>query len=209
MKTIATATKRKRSQAAGITAIGLVGMLSGCGSPETAAAPVEAPKGDTHTAYVYSSAAQCAKEGSFSKAKCEEGYAAALKEQKETGKNFASKQECESEHGEEKCQKRSGGRFAALMAGYFIGRSSDGSKYSYSGLYNDRKSGGLVTGSSSWMNNGKPEKYSIAANEFAEKTSPNQLSRREKTRLAVASRGGFGGNSSAEETESVRISMGG
>jgi uncharacterized protein YgiB involved in biofilm formation len=203
------ANRRKRSQIAGFTAIGMLGMLSGCGSADApAASGAGASSGETQTTYVYRSVAQCVKEGSFSKAKCEEAYAAAVKEQG-ANKNYASKQECEEEYGEGNCESRRGGRFAGFLAGYFIGRSSDGSKYSYSGLYHDRKSGGLVSGSNSWMKDGKPQKYSIASSDFAKKTSPNQPTAREKSRLAVAARGGFGTTSASKSIASAGGSKGG
>jgi uncharacterized protein YgiB involved in biofilm formation len=202
--------RRKRSQIAGFTAVGMLGMLSACGSSETPASPEAAkPQGETQSTYVYRSVAQCVKEGSFSKAKCEEGYAAALAE-KDAGKNYTTKQECEAEYGEGNCETRRGGRFGGFLAGYFIGRSSDGSKYSYSGLYNDRKTGGLVTGSKSWLSNGKPTQYSIASNDFTRKTSASQPTAREKTRLAIAARGGFGsGGSAAVGKSSIGGSKGG
>jgi uncharacterized protein YgiB involved in biofilm formation len=210
-------TKRsKRSKAVGFTALGMVGMLSGCGSAEAPVAPdatqmaVAAKPVETQSTYVYRSVAQCVRDGNFSKAKCEEGYAAAVKERNETGKSHATKQECEEEYGEGNCESRRGGRFAGVMLGYFIGRSSDGSKYSYSGLYNDKKSGSLVTGSNSWMNNGQAQKYSIASNDFKQKTSLAEPSQREKSRAAVIARGGFGGGGSAAAGgKSIAMASGG
>ncbi len=189
------ANRRKRSHAAGFTAIGMLGMLSACGSSEPAAPETAQPQGETHSSYVYRSVAQCVKDGLFSEAKCKEAYAAALAE-KDATKSYSTKEECEAEYGEGNCETRRGGRFGGFLAGYFIGRSSDGSQYRYSGLYNDRKTGGLVTGSKSWLNNGKPAHYSIAANDFARKTSPSQPTARERTRLAIAARGGFGSTAS-------------
>ncbi len=184
---------RKRSSIVGFTAVGLVGILSACGQEESA--PVAAqPKGETHKAYSFKSVAQCQREGVFSKEKCKEGYDAALKEQ-QSSKDFSRKEECEAEYGEGKCETRRGGGFGGAMLGYLIGRSMSGSQYSYSGLYNDRKTGGLVSGPNGVMTNGKAQAYAMSANTFDKQTSGAEKKSREKSRMALASRGGFGGHS--------------
>ncbi|MFC4291136.1 DUF1190 domain-containing protein [Sphingorhabdus arenilitoris] len=204
--------KTKRSLAAGFTALGSATMLAGCGSSaptdeQPAAAAPQSQESDK--VYAYRSVGECTAAKIYSEQKCEEAYDAAREENEKTAKVYDQKQACEAEYGEGNCEKRRSG-FSGVLMGYIIARSMDGNRYSYGGLYNNKKSGLLSTASPAVMQNGTKTAYSISSGGFAGQNTVDKMQdQRRRSGSSLAATGGFGGRSVASAAKASVGSKGG
>ena len=207
---------KKRSLAVGFTALGSATMLAGCGvfssadeQTAAAAAPAAPKSTESDKVYAYRSVDECADAKIYSEQKCQEAYNEAVKEHEKSTKSYSDKQACEQQYGEGNCERR-GPRYSGALLGYIIARSMDGNRYSYGGLYNDRKSGGLSTSGASVMQNGTKTPYSIASSGFAsQNTVAKMQDQRRRSGSSLAASGGFGGRSIASAAKVSGGSRGG
>ena len=193
---------RKRSVAAGLSAVGAAAMLSGCDPTPSVEQLSRERHGEPTEVSAFQSVSECVASGPFSQVQCEEAQKTAQAEDDRAAPRFADKQTCEEQFGEASCQPRSqGGQsfFTPLLTGFMIGQllNGGGSRYRYGGLYQDRRSGGYYTGSGAPLFNGgyggRSTGYQIGNRALATPVTTQRI----QTRSSVVSRGGFGGRASA------------
>lgn len=192
--------RRKRSAAAGLTAVGALAMLSGCEaapdndkiSRERYGAPTEVAAFDT--------LAECKSSGAFAALTCDEAAATSAKQDPTTAPRYAEKNLCEDQFGAGNCFARNDSGtsfFTPLLTGFMIGRLLDGSGYRYSGLYRDRRDNTYYTGSGAWLSNpgygGRGYGYQVGSRAITAPVTTQRI----QTRSSVVSRGGFGGRVAA------------
>ena len=194
--------RRKRSVAAGLSAVGAAAMLSGCDPAPSVEQLSRERHGEPTEVSAFQSVSECVASGPFSQVQCEEAQRTAQAEDQRAAPRFADKQTCEEQFGEASCQQRStGGQsfFTPLLTGFMIGQllNGGGSRYRYGGLYRDRRSGGYYTGSGAPLFNGgyggRSTGYQIGNRALATPVTTQRI----QTRSSVVSRGGFGGRASA------------
>lgn len=189
--------RRKRSAAAGLTAIGTAAMLSGCDpSPEELSrerfgAPTEVA--------AFNSVAECVASGDYSQAQCDEAQRIANNDDNRAAPRYADRDTCEEQFGGGQCLARSDGNqsfFSPLLTGFLIGQLAGGG-YRYGGLYRDRRDDRFYTGSGAWLYNGgyggRGYRYQVGSRAITEPVTTQRI----QTRSSVVSRGGFGGRASS------------
>ncbi|USU03427.1 DUF1190 domain-containing protein [Sphingomonadaceae bacterium OTU29THOMA1] len=192
--------RRKRSAAAGLTAVGAMAMLSGCEpQPDNEQISRQRYGAPTEVA-AFDSVAECKASGAFAAVTCNEAAEAAAKEDPKTAPRYAEKNLCEDQFGNGNCFARSDGGssfFTPLLTGFMIGRLLDGPGYRYSGLYRDRRSNTIYTGGGAWLFNGgyggRGYGYQVGSRAVTAPVTTQRI----QTRSSVVSRGGFGGRVSA------------
>jgi uncharacterized protein YgiB involved in biofilm formation len=193
--------RRKRSAAAGLTAIGSAAMLSGCDpSPDQLSRQRFGPPTEVAA---FSSVAECVASGDYSQQQCEIAQQTARKDDDRAAPRFAERSLCEDQFGGGACLARTeGGQsfFTPLLTGFLIGQVLNGGGYRYGGLYRDRYNDRNYTGSGAWLYNGgyggRNYRYQVGSSAI---TAPVTTSRIQ-TRSSVVSRGGFGGRSSGRSS---------
>ena len=192
---------RKRSAAAGLTAVGALAMLSGCeAQPDNAAISAQRHGAPTEVA-AFNSLAECKSSGDFAAVTCDQAAATAAQQDAKVAPRYAEQNLCEGQFGAGNCFARSeGGQsfFTPLLTGFMIGQLlNGGGGYRYNGLYRDRRDGTFYTGSGAWLSNGgyggRPYGYQVGSRAL---TNP-VTTQRVQTRSSVVSRGGFGGRVAA------------
>jgi uncharacterized protein YgiB involved in biofilm formation len=191
---------RKRSAAAGLTAVGALAMLSGCeAGPDNDKISRERYGAPTEVA-AFDSVAECKASGAFAALTCDQAAATAAQEDSKTAPRYAEKNLCEDQFGDGNCFARSSGStnfFTPLLTGFMIGRLLDGPGYRYSGLYRDRRENTYYTGSGAWLYNGgyggRGYGYQVGSRALTAPVATQRI----QTRSSVVSRGGFGGRVAA------------
>ncbi len=185
--------KRKRSRAAGLTAIGAVSMLAGCSSGPSEEELSRSQFGEATEVSMFRSAAECAAIGEFNLEQCTAAEQTAWNEDPKSAPRFEDQADCEDQFGNGNCRSGGTGYFMPIMTGFMIGRlMSGGSRYRYAGLYRDERDDAYYSGSGAWLHKKKSKsgKYLVGSKAFMPFTQAVQ------TRSAIASRGGFGGRAS-------------
>ncbi len=188
-------TKRKRSRAAGLTAIGALSMVASCSSGPDEEELSRAQFGDATEVSMFRNVSECMAEGEFDQARCAEAEKTAWNQDNTAAPRFEDQDDCEDQFGNGNCRMGSGGGyFMPMMAGFMIGNYLSGGRpsYRYAGLYRDERDGSYYGGSGAWLHKKKSKsgKYMIGSKAFDPVTPKMQ------TRAAVSSRGGFGGRAS-------------
>lgn len=191
---------RKRSAAAGLTAVGAIAMLSGCDAgPDNEQISRERYGAPTEVS-AFNSPADCKASGAFAAVTCDEAAATAAKQDPKTAPRYAEQKLCEDQFGSGNCQARTEGStsfFTPLLTGFMIGRLLSGPGYSYSGLYRDRRDNTFYTGSGAWLYNGgyggRGYGYQVGSRALTAPVTTQRI----QTRSSVVSRGGFGGRVAA------------
>lgn len=142
------------------------------------------------------SVSDCATNSGLSMAECEVAYKKALDEAKRTGPKYNNRYECETEFGDNRCQRSSSGFFTPFMTGFLVSSviNNIGNRYnpvySYANPYSNHRdrlmlSDGTVVGRTG------SRTYSVPQG-----TSTKKMPTARKT----VSRGGFGSAASAKST---------
>ncbi len=197
--------RRKRSVAAGLSAAGAIAMLSGCdGNPDDAQLSREKYGAPTEVA-AFESVDQCVQAGEYDRATCTAAQQKALADDLKAAPRFESQNLCEDQFGGAQCVQRSyGGQsfFTPLLTGFLIGQllNNSGPRYSYGGLYRNRREDRWYTPSGAWLygggGGGRNYRYQVGSRAI---TTPVRT-QRIQTRSSVVSRGGFGGRVSARSS---------
>lgn len=140
---------------------------------------------------LYTSVAECAQQ-TGDRSSCESAFAAAEKAHQEQAPRYASRKDCEAEHGEGQCEEGSRERsssFMPILAGYMMGRMMSGSNVT--GLQSSpafrNKAGG-------WERPARADERGVyrAGNIGRAASAPIQV---QPNQAPTVSRGGFGGDS--------------
>lgn len=188
--------RRKRSAIAGFTAIGLAGMLAGCGSGPSEEELSRAEWGDAQDVYAFQSVSECAADGRFDTAECTEAEQQAWNLNNSSAPKFESLSDCEDQFGINGCQSRTP-FYVPLMTGFLIAQAADfdidrkKKKYRYASLYKDRRDGTYYTGAGGWLYGRSGNSYKAGAKALDPPGAPRIMTRGE-----VSSRGGFGSRAS-------------
>ena len=192
--------RRKRSAAAGLTAIGAAAMLGGCD-----ASPEELSRqqfGEPTQVAAFQSIAECVATGDFTQQQCTDAQKTAQTDDQKAAPRFADQQTCEEQFGAASCQQRfandgSGSFFTPLLTGFLIGQALNGGGYNYRGLYRDRRDNRYYTGGGAWLYNGgyggRGYRYQVGSRAITAPVTTQRI----QTRSSVVSRGGFGGRASS------------
>lgn len=198
--------KRKRS-----SAIALHAMMAGAASLNVAACDSSTPgqwndanagRGDQVEAFQYASLEACKTANEIPDTACDTGYAAAQKDDAESGPRYQDRGTCEEVYGDGNCVPRSSqgasSYFGPLLTGFVIGRMLDGGGgyYRGTGLYRRDQAygGGYATGWGGGFNRDYTSgRTTIARSSIEPPDSIRQAPPRVQTRTSVVSRGGFGG----------------
>jgi uncharacterized protein YgiB involved in biofilm formation len=171
--------RRKRSVAAGLTAVGAVAMLSGCDDNNE-----QARFGPPTEVAAFQTIQECVNSGQYDRATCTTAQQKAFNE---------------DEFGAAQCQRRSeGGQsfFTPLLTGFLIGQilNNNASRYTYGGLYRDRRDGGgWYTPGGAYLSPNNGYRYNVGSKAITTPVTTQRI----QTRSSVVSRGGFGGRVSA------------
>lgn len=190
--------RRKRSAAAGLTAVGAMAMLSGCDagpdneqiSRERYGAPVEVAAFET--------VQECVNSGQYTREVCTTAQQQTFANDAKTAPRFAERNLCEDQFGGATCvQRNEGGQnfFTPLLTGFLIGQALNGPGYRYNALYRNPRDNTYYTGGGAWLYNGRGNRYQVGSRALAPVTT-----QRIQTRSSVVSRGGFGGRVSARSS---------
>jgi len=197
--------RRKRSAIAGFTALGLAGMLAGCGASPSEEELSRQQFGDAQDVFAFQSVSECAADGRFNTAECTEAEQEAWNLNNQSAPKFESINDCEDQFGVNGCQPRQS-FFVPLMTGFLIANALDfdrrKKKYKYASLYRDRRDGTFYTGSGGWLYGKSGSSYKAGSRALDPPGAPRIMSRGE-----VSSRGGFGAR--AGLSGSARSSGGG
>jgi uncharacterized protein YgiB involved in biofilm formation len=179
--------KRKRSKAAGLTAIGALSMVTACSGPSEEELS-RAEFGEAQEVSMFQNSTECADSFEFTEQQCRDAERAARGADASSAPRFEDQRDCEDQFGTGNCRS-SGSFFMPLMTGFMIGQFMSGSRYRYAPLYKDQRDGDHYSGSGAWIHKKKSKsgKYLIGSKAFDPITPAVQ------TRSAIASRGGFGG----------------
>lgn len=190
--------RRKRSVAAGLTAVGAVAMLSGCDGDDD-----QARFGPPTEVAAFQTIQQCVDSGQYDRATCTTAQQKAFNDDGKAAPRFDSQALCEEQFGASQCfQRNSGGSsfFTPLLTGFLIGQvlNNNSSRYAYSGLYRDRRDrdGGWYTPSGAYLSGGNGYRYSVGSKAITTPVTTQRI----QTRSSVISRGGFGGRVSARSS---------
>lgn len=190
--------RRKRSVAAGLTAVGAVAMLSGCDDNNE-----QARFGPPTEVAAFQTIQQCVDSGQYDRDTCVAAQQKAFNDDAKAAPRFDSQQLCEEQFGSAQCfQRNEGGQsfFTPLLTGFLIGQllNNNSSRYSYGGLYRDRRDrdGGWYTGSGAYLGRGNGYRYSVGRDAITTPVTTQRI----QTRSSVVSRGGFGGRVSARSS---------
>ncbi len=193
-----TTPRRKRSRIAGFTALGLAGMLAGCGSSPTDEELSRAEWGDAQDVYAFQSVSECAADGRFNTAECTEAEQEAWNLNNQSAPKFESLSDCEDQFGINGCRSQTP-FFVPLMTGFLIAQATDldldlkkkKNKYKYASLYKDKRDGTYYTGSGGFLYAGSGNSYKAGTKALDPPGAPRIMTRGE-----VSSRGGFGSRAS-------------
>lgn len=192
-----TTPRRKRSAIAGFTALGVAGMLAGCGSAPTDEELSRQQFGDATDVFAFQSVAECAADGKFTSAECTEAEQSAWNMNNNSAPRFENQFDCEDQFGINGCQPQQS-YFVPLMTGFLIAAAANEfdidrkkRKYKYASLYKDKRDGSYLTGSGGFLYGKSGSGYKVGANALNPVSSPRVM-----TSADVSSRGGFGGRAS-------------
>lgn len=189
--------RRKRSAAAGLTAVGALAMLSGCdGTPDQ-----QQQFGPPTEVSAFKTVDECVASGAFAKVTCENAAKEAANTDGKAAPRFDEKSLCEDQFGSGQCLARNeGGQsfFVPLLTGFMIGQLLDGGRgYRYQPLYRSRQDDRYYTGSGAWLYGGGSgrgmHRYQVGSRAITNPVTTQRI----QTRSSVVSRGGFGGRSSS------------
>lgn len=193
--------RRKRSAAAGLSAVGAMAMLGGCENGPTDAELSRQQFGEPTEVSAFASVSECVASGAFSQVQCSEAQQAAQAQDAQVAPRFADQDTCEEQFGQGQCSYRyAGGQsfFVPLLTGFMIGQLLDGgSRYRYQPLYRSRYDDRYYTGGGAWLYSGGSgrgyHRYQVGSRAVTNPVTTQRI----QTRSSVVSRGGFGGRASA------------
>lgn len=184
----------KRSRALHVTGLMATAAfsMSACGSPQTAAAPPEAPP-----SLAYVSLDACKSADDIPDAECDAAYANARTESEKTAPRYATREECEGQWGPSQCQPNNnnggGSFFTPLLTGFIVGQMLNGGGYRGGGpLYRDRD-GEYSNGYGGGYLGRDYRTGRTVARGRDDVPATRQAPSRVQSRTTVVSRGGFGG----------------
>lgn len=181
---------RKRSRAAGLTAIGALAMTGACSSGPSEEELSRAQFGEATEVSMFRSVSECVASGDYDQARCQEAEQTAWNQDSAQAPRFEYLTDCEDQFGFNNC--RSVGSYVVpAMAGFMIGSAltSGARRYRYAGLYRDERDDTYYTGSGAWLHRARAKsgRYLVGSRAFDSYTPGI------KTHSDVVSRGGFGG----------------
>lgn len=157
-------------------------------------------RGPEVPAFAYSSLQACKDAGELPAQACEEGAAAAAKDQETSAPRYAQQKTCEDVYGIGQCvprQSAGGSYFMPLLTGFVIGQMMNGG-YRGTGIYRDERDGGFYTGYGGRLDRDYSSgRWRTSAGGIDPPATIRSTPPRIQTRTAVLSRGGFGGRMSA------------